>query len=1030
MNKWFLTGCLIFITLTIAAQGVKVKGKVVNSGTKEAIPGATIAVKGTQMGATTDVEGNYSISCPKNGTLVFSFVGYKQISIPVNGREVVNVELTEDATALDEVMIVGYGGQKKSSLSTSISNVKMGDKAKSQPSSLFSKLQGQIPGVTISKNGGDPMNGISVVIRGQGSRGGDPILYVVDGVPGAPYNEDDVESVTVLKDAAAAAIYGANVGSGGVIIIATKKAKAGKTAISVKAQTGFQQAYKLPKMLTAEQYNMVMTDAANVSGVPIPAACNISTYPWGNVTRTNWLDEIFRTGTVQNYAVSIADGNDRLKGLVSFEYNKVEGTLLNTFSKTMGLKTEVNYHPYKWLDVSQKVSYRYQNGQGGVNNSGHTGVIAAAMFYPRSATVYEMEQNGSYVLNENGNKIFGGTVPLWAKGLGVAGTYGEVQNPVASLMRLNQYRPSNTLFSTTSIAVKPIDYLTIKSDLTVNGTFNRYEDFVSKKPEIGKPDLNNSRTISSNQGYGYLSETVISYERAINNHSFSAMVGSSFRYDQHRGNSTTLKSFPKEDGNSQDFINGTNWTDIKPSESFNEEASTGFFARGSYSFNDRYFAVASIRRDASSKLYKNNNSGVFPAFSGAWKVSSEEFMSSIKAISLLKLRASWGRVGNVSSVNNYSYTSSLVQTGDGIYLGNNGQTYINGVGLETIPNLKLKWEIAEQTNVGLDLGFLNSKLAITADYYVKNTKDLIDQLPVPSVAGLTTAPFANVGKVENKGWEVSATYSDRTQSGLSYSVSANAASQKNTVKDLGSRDFFAHGNTIRAMQPLRSKVGESWYSYYLIKTDGIFQNQAQIDAYVDKNGAKIQPNAVPGDLKFVDYDGNGLINDNDRQYLGSYAPKYTYGFAASLEYKGIDFSMQLQGVSGNKIFNGSKLMTYAPGQGWNLSSDVLNSWGYNKSSSIPLLSMSDKNGNTSTPSDFFLENGSYCRLKSVTVGYTLPRSWFGAQSNINARFFFSGENLLTITGYSGMDPEVGNQGLDGGTYPVSRIYSVGLNLTF
>lgn len=1030
MRRWLLTSWLAITILSVSAQNVKIKGRVVNAQTKEAIGGATVSIKGMASGSITDTDGNYAISGPANGTIVFSFVGFKTLSTPIDGKENVNVELAEDAAGLDEVVVIGYGGQKRSSLSTSVSNVKIGDEMRSQPTSLFSKLQGQIAGVTISQNGGDPLSGPSIVIRGQGSRSGDPVLYVVDGVPGAPYNEQDVETVTVLKDAAAAAIYGANVGSGGVIIITTKKAKAGKTVITAKAQTGYQQAYKLPKVLTAEQYNKVMADAATVSGVPIPVATDQNIYPWGNTTRTDWLDEIFRTGSMQNYAVSISDGNERLQGLASFEYNKVEGTLLNTFSKSMGLKTEVNFQPYKWLKVSQKISYRYDNGQGGVNNSGHTGVISAAMFYPRSATVYEMTQAGEYVLDGNGNKIFGGTVPLWAKNLGVAGSYGEVQNPVATLMRLNQNRPNNSVFSTTSFAVNPIEYLTVKSDLTVNGYLNHYEDFVAKKPEIGKPDLNNSRTISNYLGYGYLSETIISYERMLNKHLISLMTGASFKYNQNKGNSTTLKGFDKEDTNSQDFINGTNWTDIKPTEAFSEEATTGFFARGSYSFDDRYFMVASIRRDASSKLYKDNNYGVFPAFSGAWKASSEDFFKNQKVISMLKFRGSWGRVGNVSSVNNYSYISSLVQTGDGIYLGNNGQTFIKGVGLATIPNMKLKWETAEQTNFGVDMAILQNRLEFSADYYIKKTRDLIDQLPVPSVAGLMEAPFANVGMVENNGWEFTATYSDKTKGGLFYSISANAAFQKNTVKDLGVRDFYAHSNSIRAMQPLRSKVGESWYSYYLIKTDGIFQTQAEIDSYVDKTGKKIQPNAIPGDLKFVDYDGNGVINDNDRQYLGSYAPKYTYGLTANLEYKGFDCSVQIQGVNGNKIFNGVKLMTYAPGQGWNLSSDVLNSWGYNKSSTIPLLSMSDKNGNTSTPSDFFLEDGSYCRIKNITIGYTIPATLFGNANKVKARVFASGQNLLTITKYSGMDPEVGNQGLDGGTYPVSRIFSVGLNLTF
>lgn len=1015
---------------TISAQTITVKGKVTDGTTHEAVIGATVTVEGTKNATMTDVDGVYTINAPKEGALQFAFVGYKTTSIAIQGRNTIDVQMREDVTALDDVVVVGYGGQKRSSLSTSISTVKVGEEIKSQPTSLFSALQGQIPGVTISKNGGDPLSGLNIVIRGQGSRSGDPVLFVVDGVPGAPYNEQDVESVTVLKDAAAAAIYGANVGSGGVILITTKRAKDGKMVITAKAQMGIQQAYKLQSVLTAEQYNKVRTDAFAADGRPIPLGCDPNIYAFGQTTRTDWLDEIFRTGSMHNYAASISGGNEKTRGFTSFEYNKVEGTLRNTYSQSLGIVASLDYQIAKWVSFSQRFSYRYSNGQGGVSNGGHTGVISSAMFYPRSATVYEMDKNGDYVLDANGNMSFGGTVPLWAKELNVAGTFGEIQNPVASLLRMTQDRPSNTLYSTSSIVVKPIEYFSIKSDFTVNGYFNRYEEFNHKKPEIGKPDLNNSRRIDNSLGYGYLSETVATYERYIGKHNVSAMVGASFKYNQGRDNSTSVKGFTSEDPNSQDFANGTNWSDNKPTEYFGEEASTGYFARGSYSFDDKYFLVASVRQDASSKLFYDNNSGIFPAFSAAWKLSSEKFMGDQNILSLAKLRASWGRVGNVSSVGNYSYISSMVQSGSGIYLGDQGQNYVRGLGMATIPNLNLKWETSEQTNFGLDLGFLNNRLNIMADYYVKNTRDLIDQLPVPSVAGLMSAPYANIGLVENSGWEFSANYAEQSHSGFAYSITANISLQKNRVKDIGSRDFYDHGDGVRGLKTMRSAVGQAWYSYYLVKTDGLFQTQAEVDAYVDKSGKKIQPNAKAGDMKFIDLNGDGIISDSDCQYMGSYMPDVTYGLTGNFSYKGFDLSLQIQGVSGVKIFNGSKKMGFEYSQGWNLSTLTLDSWNYNSASSIPRATVADLNGNFTTASDFYLEDGSYCRLKNVTVGYTFPSKWFGAQGNMKARLYFSGENLYTVTKYTGMDPEVGNRGVDGGTYPVSRIYSIGLNLTF
>lgn len=1034
MKKSMLSLILSVICLVANAQQIVVSGKVLDSNTKEALVGATVIVEGTTKGAVTGVEGDFALSVDAETKLVISYVGYLTETIEVQEEGVVNVELSANVLKGEEVVVVGYGTQKRSSLSTVVSTLKLDDTKKNHPTDLLTALQGQIAGVTISSNSGDPLSSASVVIRGQGSRGGDPILYIVDGVPGAPYNDQDVETITVLKDAAAAAIYGANVGSGGVVVITTKKAQAGKTIVTAKTQFGIQQATNLPTMLSASEYNMIRTDAAAISGTSLPTACDESYYPWGSVTRTDWLDEIFRVGTMQNYAFSVSGGNDVTTSMMSLEYRKTEGTLLNTYKNELGVNLNVSFKPAKWLTISQRLNYKYSNGQGNVSNSGHTGVIASAMFYPRSATVYEMNQDGSYALNSDGQRYYGGTVPTWASDLGVAGTYGEVANPVATLMRLNQNRPSNTLYSTTTVEVKPISGLTIKSDLTANGSFDWYDDFTSMVTEIGKTNLQNSRTISSSIAYGYLSETVASYEKYLDKHHISVMGGLSVDYDQYRSTSTTVYDFDDESETSQAFINGSDWSTTKPTESFSELSSLGMFARASYSYDDRFFATASVRRDASSKLYINNNSGVFPAFSGAWKLSSEKFMQNQEVVDVLKARVSWGKIGNVSSVNNYSYVSSLAASSDLIYLGNNQQNPIQGVGLESFANLDLTWETSEQTNFGVDLTFLDHRLNVTADYYVKKTKDLIEEMSIPSVAGLMTAPYGNVGEVRNRGLEFSATYADVTATGLSYVFSGNVSFQKNEVTSLGDMEYMAHSNVIRAMYPLRSTVGESWYSYYLVKTDGIFQTQDEIDAYTytdaSGNTSLIQPNAQPGDLKFVDYNNDGQITEaGDSQYMGSYTPKVTYGFTVSLAYKGFDFSMQFQGVAGNKIFNGVKLMTYNPAQGWNMSADVLDSWGYNNNSDIALLSMSDLNGNMSTASDYFLENGSYLRVKNLTIGYNIPKKVFSNDKNVNARVYFSSENVFTFTKYGGMDPEVGNYGIDGGTYPVSRIFSLGISIT-
>lgn len=1021
---------------TLLAQTIHVRGVVADAKTSEPIIGATIVQAGTSNGSITDVDGNYTITVPAGAELQINYIGYKPFVTKVANKQVINILLEEDLVSLDEVVVVGYGQEsRKSNLSVAVSKKAVGDDVKSRSTDIIGALQGQIAGVTIANNSGDPLSTPTVTIRGKGSRTGDSPLYVVDGVSGAPFNMEDVESITILKDAASAAIYGTNVGSGGVILVTTKKAQEGKIAVSARATYGVQSAWRKPKMLNAEEYAKVRTDAAKVDGVSIPSGINPDIYPYGQITHTDWIDEVFRTGNIQRYALSLNGGSESIKAYASAEYSKTEGTLLNTYSENLGAKANLDFKINKWVSLSQRVNYVYTNGQGDLNTSSHTGVTASAMFMPASATVYEMDQNGNYVLDGAGNRKFGGTVPLWAKDLGVAGTFGEVVNPVATLMRLKQNRPNQQLFSTTSLQIAPVEHLKLRSEFSAGTKNNYYEDFRYRVLEIGKTSDENSRSISSYRLNNWLWESVASYDRSLDCHQISAMAGYSMSYASEKGLHTVVYNFPDESEYSQNFINGSDWKKTKPTETKTQEAQVSVYARGAYSYDDRYFLTASIRRDASSKLYYKNNSGIFPAVSGGWKLSSEKFLKDNPAISLLKLRASWGQIGNVNGVRNYSYVSNLSATGDYAYLGNTHQNPIQGIGLVTYPNMGLKWETSEQTDLGFDMAFLNNKLSISADYYIKNTKDLIEEMPVASVAGISQAPLGNVGKVQNSGFELTIGYGNTSKSNFTYQVDANFSTLRSEVKDLGAREYFAHGNTIRAMQPLRSIVGQPWYSYYVIKTDGIFQSQDEIDAYTYKDASgttkKIQPNAKPGDLKFVDNNADGIINDNDRQYVSSYTPKFTYGLNASFAYKNFDLNLVLQGVAGNKIFNGVKVMTYAAGQGWNMAADVLDSWGYNHASDIPLISMSDSNGNYSTVSDFFLENGNYLRVKNITLGYTCPKSLFGNVPGAPAiRLYASAENLLTFTKYSGMDPEVGNYGIDGGTYPVSRVISFGLNISF
>lgn len=1015
----------------VVAQNVsKLKG-VVTGDDGYPVIGANVTVKGTTVGTITDFDGNYTIEAEKNATLVFSYIGYITQEIKLKGETVLNVLLKEDVQALGEVVVIGYGDTRKSDLSVAVSSMKISDGLKGRSQSLEGMMQGQLPGVTIASNGGDPISSPSITIRGKGSRDGDKVLYIVDGVPGAPFNAEDVESISVLKDAASAAIYGAHVGSGGVIVITTKKAQAGKVKVDANIYYGIQQVYKKPEMLDAAQYARVRTDAAIASGKSIPTGLDPEIYGYGQTTRTNWLDEIFRLGSTQHYAASITGGSETLKAFASVSYDKLEGTLLNTHREKLGANVNIEFKVNNWLTFAQRASYQYMNGQGGVNTTSHTGVIASAMAMPPSATVYEYDINGNPVLGVNGQHQFGGTVPLWAKELGVAGTFGEIQNPVATLMRLRQNRPDQRIFSTSTLTAKPITGLTIKSDFSAASNTARSEDFKMRVPEIGNPNNQNSRGISSSWGTNWLWETTATYTREFNEkHLFTGMLGYTMGYENYRSNSVRVYGFDQEDDWAQSVVNGTDWTKEKPSEEFWENSQVSTFGRVSYSYEDRYFLTGSLRYDATSKLYYKNNSGVFPAASASWKLSSEKFFPKQSAVSLLKLRASWGQIGNVAAVDNYSYNVKLQQDPWFTFLGNAGQTPIQGLGLATMANRNLTWEASEQIDLGLDANFFNDQLNFTFDYFVKDTKDLIDQITVPSVGGIKEAPLGNIGSVRNSGIEMSLSYNGKVDQ-VNYTLTGNFSTLKNEVTSLGDKDRIAHTQNVRSLAPLQSAVGEAWYSYYLIKSDGLFRSQEEIDAYA-KDGKLIQPNAQPGDIKFVDANGDGVIDDQDRMYMGSYNPTYTFSLSGSMDWKGFDFGFQLQGVAGNKIFNGSKAMTYPADQGWNISKDLLDSYTYNPNSNIPRLAMDDKNSNYSRVSDFYLEKGNYLRLKNLTVGYTLPKSVLTKVGcpDSRIRVYASCENLFTLTKYSGMDPEVGNNGLDGGRYPVSRVFTFGLNVNF
>lgn len=1018
------------MNLTRSAQQQRtVTGKVTDEN-GESLPGVTIVVKGTTSGTITNMDGNYQLeNISPNTTLIFSFVGMVSQEIAVGDNSVINVTLQDATIGLDEVVAIGYANARKQDLSVAVSNIKVDDNFSGRPSSLGTILQGEMAGVRVVQSG-DPTAGADISIRGRGNRSGDGVLYIVDGVPNAPFNTADVESITVLKDAASAAIYGAYAGSGGVIIVNTRQAEATELRVDVNAWTGYQQAWRLPDVLTAQQFNKVWKDASEAAGRTIPAAYNPLQFPYGDITRTDWLDAITRSGRMQHYDLTVQGGSEDIKALGSVSYDNTQGTLITTYSEKLTARLNVDFKLADWATLSQRMLYDFGNGKSGIGD-GHTGVLFGAMAYPRYATVYEYDADG--------NVLPGGTIPRWALAEGFS-VEADLFNPVTQLENTRENNPTNRLFSATSLNLTPISGLKLNSMFSYDLTNTRNESFTKKFTAPGRTVDENYRSIANSMLTRWNWENTASYTREFNEkHILSLLGGFTMNYLTQRYNSTDTRGYDFEYENYTIFPNATDWSFNKPGESIWEESTVSALGRVSYSFDDRYFLTGSVRRDASSKLNPDNNSDIFPAASAAWKITSEPFMAGIDNLSFLKLRASWGQVGNIRSVRRFIYAPPLAIGDWGVFLGENMNNHVFGIYQSTIPNPNLKWERTEQTNLGLDAGLFNNSLNLTFDYYYKLTKDLIETMPVPSVAGVASPPEVNIGSVENYGWEMTLAYNKRFGE-FDVNMRANLGKVNNNVLNIGEREELVHGNDVNSMKPLQSTVGQPWYSYYLIDSEGLFQSQSEIDNYTwtnPENGttSMIQPNARPGDLKYRDANNDGRINDDDRVYMGAYDyPDLSYGITLGGSWKNFSLSMFWQGVAGVEVFNGVKVMSSSGLKGWNMTTEILDSYEYNPNSGVPRLSLiDDPNGNYSLVSDYFLEKGDYLRLKNLNISYSVPATFLARLGWINpgdVRFYLNGENLLTFTPYSAFDPEVGYNGVDDGRFPVSRMYSVGLNVTF
>ncbi len=995
---------------------IKVSGVVTDFDTSEPLPGVSVLLKGTDRGTTTDANGVYSIDIDdESSTLVFSFIGFKTMEVVAGSQTKIDIQLPPDVIQLQDVVVVGYGTVKKSEVLGAVSSPSLKEASSRNYNTAAELLQGTVPGVTVMNNGGDPTGSPEVRIRGVGSLNGESPLIILDGViyVGAfsSINPNEIETISVLKDAASAAIYGARA-SGGVILVTTKSGKPDKFNIEVNYQLGVQQvAKKLTPLNAADRADAINMATDNAGQSRIPAFDPVGN-PDSRITKTNWMDEIFQSGTVQNLDISMSGGNKVSNYFISGGYRKNEGILLNTQAQRYTARINSSHELFKGVRIGENISYSFWDGQTGNTSSAYTGAIMTALYYPANATVYR----------EDGSGKFGGVPELYSN------AYGDLINPVAYLKRLDSHTPTSTFLVNPYLEMEIIKGLKFRSNWGITHIRKNYKQFNVKVLETGKIfDFNELYQTSDNKNI-LLTEQTLTYDKTIGqNHSITALAGFTYQQDKREVYEIKGTNFDNEDPAYRYMSNATT-IEVLSNDKPGQEKIMSYLGRLNYNYKGKYLITFVMRRDGTSKLISDNRWKTYPSVSVGWNVTEEAFMQNLSFISDMKVRASWGMIGNLGTLPLYPYAVGLARTR--AWIG--GDPIINyGYAESGLSNQSLVWETSEQQNIGLDFGLLQGKLSGSVDVFKKTNYDMLFKKVLPGTAGAPDNQYINGGDVVNKGFEFGLTYK-KNDGAIKYDITASFSSIRNEVRSITEDNKFQNaGPTVRTLpQANINIVGSEWNSFYGYKTAGLFKSDDEVANYVNADGAKYQSSAKAGDFKFVDTDGDGDIDNSDRTILGNPFPDFTFSLNGNVSFKGFDLNVFFQGVSGNDIFNSVRALGLNAGLGYNLLAESKNAWSpENTNATIPRLSTTDPNNNWTRVSDFFIEDGSFLRLKNVTLGYTLPKKLF---STVQLRVYVTAQNLFTITNYSGMDPEVGitNSGVDVGMYPLSKVYMSGLTLKF
>ncbi len=995
----------IFFFMNAAfAQNLSVKGVVTDARTGETLPGVSVVVTGTTTGTKTDVNGAFTLTVAPAATLTVSYIGYTDQQLSIGNKPVLSIKLVPKVNELQQVVVVGYGTQKKRDVTGSVASIRNETLVRQQVQTPVQAIQGQAAGVQVISSG-QPNDQPSVRIRGTGTilAGAEP-LYVVDGAITTDIrniNNADILTVDILKDASSTAIYGMR-GANGVIIITTKQGKSGKPVVSYNGSVGFREVGHLVPMANSTEYTAYLKDASPATILP------------AQPSNTQWYNSILRKGFQQNHSLSVSGGSENTRYYFSAGYLTDNGIGLSNNFERITLNSRLDFNLSKKLILSTKINYSNANNKL-VNFAG-----AFSDAY-RASPLIPALVNGLY---------------------GNTSAFGNVGNPLLDINQNNEREVVDRIQGNLSLSYSPIPELKLTSSMSPDISFLKDRNYISQYLNDqttfiaaggNQQSLQSSLNMTNAYSLRYVWDNTATYTKVVGKHSFALLAGMTTELGKNTNITAGRKDVPNDPN--QYYLDSGNSLFATNSGGGDKYTRRSFLARINYAYAAKYLLTASVRNDGTSRFSKAYRTDYFPSLGLGWVISSEGFMQQQKIFQFLKLRGSFGKVGNDGIP-----SSQYVVTGNTFIPYFFGGQAAFGTTIDQVKDPNLRWEITTEYDAALEFGMLNNRLTGEVDYYNKRTNNALVNVPLPANTGDPRGSYVtNVGSISNKGIEVSLAWKDHLDNGIGYRASANMTFNKNRFISLSNSGQALIGGNINGFPINRTDVGQSIGSFYLLQAIGVFKSQADVNSYVNAKGLPVQPDAKPGSLKYADVNGDGVIDQNDRKYSGSYQPKAYFGSTLGLDYKGFDLSADFYGNLGNKIYNGKKQARSQPTDNIE-ASFATRRW-------LPgRPSATDPNTiDASTPaSTYFLESGSFLRLNNLTLGYTLPKSILSRWKMGTLRFYLSSQNLFTATRYSGFSPEIKDgyfgsganssatlsPGVELNAYPTTRTFAFGVNVTF